>query len=130
MKQPELYHRCYTTVSPARTRPSYKESCTLRSRVLTPTERRPTVEELEAAVAPGLSFIPDPALLPRPRKGRHFLHGPLDWDDICLVASVSHVTLAVWLLILHRRKLAGERVVTLPSRDLARLRIDRTAKMR
>jgi len=129
MKRSRVYHQRDGGVTPACTRPSYKKSYDLRSRSSS-VQRRPTVEELEAAVEPGLGFIPDPALLPRSRRGRQFLHGPLDWGEICQVASVSRRALLVWLLINHRRKLTGERWITLTVRDLARLRVDRMAKHR
>jgi hypothetical protein len=129
MKRSEVYHRRACGVTPARTRPYYKKSYDLRSRSPC-TERLPTAEELEAAASPELGFTPDPALLPRSRRGRQFLHGPLDWGEICQVASVSREALPVWLLIHHRRKLTGELWITLPARELTRLRVDRTAKRR
>jgi hypothetical protein len=69
----------------------------------------------------------------RKRQRRQFLHGPLDWGDVCQVASVrseGRAALAVWLLIQHRRKLTGARVISLPSRDLELLRVSPPAKSR
>jgi hypothetical protein len=130
MRRRKPSHRREGGFSPVRTRSSNKRVLSdLRSRSST-SQPRPTVEELEAAIGPDLGFIPDPALLPRPRRGRQFLHGPLDWGDICQVFSVSREVAAVWMLIHLRRKLTGEPWITLPAKDLARLRVDKSAKSR
>lgn len=130
MRRSEVSHRRNTTVTPVEPRSSHKKSnIDLRSRSSC-TARHPTIEELEEAACPMLGFTPDQALLPRPRQRRPFLHGPLDWGEVCLAATISREVLAVWLLIHLRRKLTGELWVTLPARELARLRVVRQAKHR
>jgi hypothetical protein len=94
------------------------------------TGKRPTLEELKEATSPVLGFTPDPKLFPRPRRGRPFLHGPLDWGDACQVFTVSREAAAVWFLIHRRRKLTEERAITLPTSELGQLRVDHTAKWR
>jgi hypothetical protein len=130
MKQPEPFRGRKPTFPRAETRPSYKESYMNPRSGFSGTERRPSIEELEAAASPELGFAPDPALLPRSRRGRQFLHGPLDWGDICHIANASRMAVLVWLLIHHRRKLTGEVWLTLPTRDLSRLGISLTGKRR
>jgi hypothetical protein len=66
----------------------------------------------------------------RARQTDLFLRGPIPWKDIETVAVLGDHALAVWLLIQLRTTLSGDRWVSLPITMLARIGVDRAAKMR
>jgi hypothetical protein len=63
-------------------------------------------------------------------KRRQFLRGPVDWEDTCTAAALPGKALAVWLLIHLRWRIRNDGAVTLPSRRLAEMGVDRWSKRR
>jgi hypothetical protein len=88
--------------------------------------KRPSIEELRAAMQPA-ALPPEPSYKRQPRS---FLHGPLDWGEICQVRGLGDAVLAVWLLLHYRKRLTGDRWLSLPTKDLERLGISRWTKDR
>lgn len=88
--------------------------------------KRPTIAELRAAMSPA-TFVPEPK---HKRRKRSFLHGPLDWGDICQIRALEEPVIWAWLLIHYRKRLTGDRWVSLPTKDLERLKVSRYAMYR